>query len=338
MCDNCIGGKKERVDVTIAAQKFLSCVKRTQEKFGAHHIIDVLRGSEAKKIFKFGHQSLSTYGIGKEYSKKQWFQLSRQFLHSGLIIQDMEFGSFKLTERALDVLKGKEAVYGHLDQEETVDAPEVGAGDKEISDYDPKLFERLRKLRKQLADEIRVPPYVIFSDRSLIEMAMYFPQAKDRFLDIHGVGSMKYERYGSAFLDVIRTHCQEHQIEERIKRTRIRQKIKKVKDSVTLTKPRHHLVGEAYDSGESIESIMNRYEIKLVTVFDHFYKYLQEGFSLKPDEFLSFSSLSSDQNEQILDAFDELGTAYLRPVYDHFDASIDYEDLKVLRLFYLSRR
>jgi len=141
-----------------------------------------------------------------------------------------------------------------------------------------------------------------------------------------------------AFLDVIRTHCRENHIEERVKRTRIRQKIKKAKDSVTVTKPRHQNVGEAYDSGESIESITSRFDIKLNTLFDHFYKYLQEGYSLRSDEFLSFSSLTSDQNEQVLDAFHQLGTAYLRPVFEYFDAAIDYEDLKVLRLFYLSRR
>ena len=212
MCDNCTEAPKEKVDITVAAQKFLSCVKRTRETFGVHHVIDVLRGSKAKKIIKFGHEKLSTYGIGKEHSKKQWFQLSRQFLHKGLIMQNMEFGSLQLTESALDVLKGNEKVFGHLDREEVDYSPLEDTADKKISEYDHALFDRLRKLRKELADQIQVPPYVIFSDRSLIEMAMYYPQTEDRFLDIHGVGSVKYKRYGPAFLDVISDHCRENDI------------------------------------------------------------------------------------------------------------------------------
>ena len=112
MCDNCLSEEKELVDVTVEAQKFLSCVKRTGERFGSAHIIDVLRGSRAQKVLQFGHQKLSTYGIGKDYSKKQWQQLTRQFLHKGLMEQDMEFGSLKVTDRGWTVLRGQKTVLG----------------------------------------------------------------------------------------------------------------------------------------------------------------------------------------------------------------------------------
>jgi len=123
MCDNCMDDKKNSVDITIPAQKFLSCVKRTGEIFGAGHIIDVLRGSKSKKIFKFGHQKVSTYGIGNDLSKKQWFQLSRQFIQKGLMLQDMEFGGLKLTPGAYEVFRGNETVFGIF--EETDEPPEV---------------------------------------------------------------------------------------------------------------------------------------------------------------------------------------------------------------------
>jgi len=213
MCDNCLSEEKERLDITIAAQKYLSCVKRTGEKFGAHHVIDVLRGSKAQKVIKFGHHNLSTYGIGKEYSKKQWFQLARQFLHSGLLIQDMEFGSLKLADKAWNVLKHNEKVYGLLKDEPADDSPAPEALDESTPVYDREFFELLRKRRKTIADEAKVPPYVIFSDKSLIEMATYFPQTADCFLDIHGVGAVKYERYGEQFLDLICRYCREHLIE-----------------------------------------------------------------------------------------------------------------------------
>jgi len=123
MCDNCMDDKKDSVDITIPAQKFLSCVKRTGEIFGAGHIIDVLRGSKSKKIFKFGHQKVSTYGIGNDLTKKQWFQLSRQFIQKGLMLQDMEFGGLKLTPGAYEVFRGNETVSGIF--EETDEPPEV---------------------------------------------------------------------------------------------------------------------------------------------------------------------------------------------------------------------
>ena len=219
MCDNCLSEEKNLVDLTVEAQKFLSCVKRTGERFGSAHLIDVLRGSRAKKVSQFGHQTLSTYGIGKDYSKKQWQQLSRQFLHKGLMLQDMEFGSLKLTDYGWTVLRGDETVLGYLDQEPDV-APfvdeSVHANDLTCDD---RLFETLRGKRKELADEAGVPPYVIFSDKTLIEMAVFFPQSRDSLLGIHGVGTVKCQKFGELFLDIVRLYCRENQIEERPKRS-----------------------------------------------------------------------------------------------------------------------
>jgi ATP-dependent DNA helicase RecQ len=217
MCDNCLSEEKDLVDVTVEAQKFLSCVKRTGERFGSAHLIDVLRGSKAKKVFQFGHQTLSTYGIGKNYSKKQWLQLSRQFLHKGLMAQDMEFGSLKVTDSGWTVLRGDQTVLGYLDEEPDV-APfvEAPAPADELT-CDDRLFGLLRSKRKELADEAGVPPYVIFSDKTLIEMAVFFPQSRDSLLDIHGVGAVKCQKFGELFLNIVRRHCRENQIEERPK-------------------------------------------------------------------------------------------------------------------------
>ena len=218
MCDNCLSEEKDLVDVTVEAQKFLSCVKRTGERFGSAHLIDVLRGSRAKKVSQFGHQTLSTYGIGKDYSKKQWQQLSRQFLHKGLMLQDMEFGSLKLTDCGWTVLRGDETVLGYLDQEPDV-APFVDEpGQADDLTCDDRLFEILRSKRKELADEAGVPPYVIFSDKTLIEMAVFFPQSSGSLLDIHGVGAVKCKKFGELFLNIIRMYCRENQMEERPKR------------------------------------------------------------------------------------------------------------------------
>jgi len=217
-CDNCLAEDKELVDLTIPAQKFLSCVKRTGEKFGSGHLIDVLRESKAKKVLQFGHDKLSTYGIGADYSKKQWQQLARQFLHKGLMVQDMEFGSLKLTDKGWDVLKGRCEVWGQLAQERTVEKLVEESQRSDDLNFNQQLFEILRKERKELADSSGVPPYIIFSDKTLVEMATYFPQSRDNLLDIHGVGAVKCDRFGATFLDIIDRFCRENDIEERPKR------------------------------------------------------------------------------------------------------------------------
>ncbi|MEE4262702.1 MAG: DNA helicase RecQ [Desulfobacteraceae bacterium] len=217
MCDNCLSEKKELVDITLDAQKFLSCVKRTGETFGSNHLIDILRGSQAKRVLQFGHHKLSTYGIGDSYSKKQWQQLSRQFLHKGLMVQDMEFGSLKLTAKGWDVLKDNLKVWGILKQKEA-SAPTVKETVKlDDLDHDRELFQILRKTRKELADEAGVPPFVIFADKTLVEMATYFPQSGDNFLDIHGIGKVKAEKFGTLFMRVIGDYCRDRQIQERPK-------------------------------------------------------------------------------------------------------------------------
>jgi ATP-dependent DNA helicase RecQ len=192
-----------------------------------------------------------------------------------------------------------------------------------------------------MADEARVPPFVIFSDRSLIEMATYFPRTREQFLDIHGVGAVKYERYGEQFLDLIRRYCLEYHVDPLPKKSPKpvkpkSQKAKAGKAPKLKDKPRYILVAEAYNQGDTIAAIMERYGIKQGTVLDHLLKYLLAGKSVRSDGLLPFSSLSADQIEQVLDAFDTVGTDYLKPAYDALEGRIDYEDLKLVRVYHLS--
>ncbi len=329
MCDNCLTEEEDLKDITIAAQKFLSCAKRTEERFGAGHIIDVLRGSEAKKVLRFGHQHLSTYGIGRDFSKRQWFHLSRQFIRKGLLVQDMEFGSLKLTDKAWKVARGEEKVFGRMEEEGGVDRTSEKDDHK---DYDRDLFEILRKERKQLADKSNVPPYVIFSDKTLIEMAIFFPQSKQSMLDIHGVGAVKHDKYGTVFLDIIQEYCKIRQIEERAKLAGG----KPLGATASIGKKRHIVIGEALNSGRPVSKIMDDFSIKRDTFLNHLFRYLQEGNGLiKSDELMALSTVSSEQKDHILDKFEDLGTEFLKPVFDALGGETDYEDLKIIRLYYL---
>ena len=201
-CDNCTKEQQELADLTEAAQKFLSCVKRTGEIFGASHIIDVLRGSQSKKVLSRGHDKLSTYNIGREFSKKAWKQLARQFIQQGLLRQDMTHGSLKLTKKGYEVFRGR-TVKGVLPQkaQRTTRSTSAAAGP-----HDSELFELLRARRRELADEAGLPPYTVFHDRTLVEMATHFPHTESEFAALYGVGQVKLERYAGEFLPIIREY------------------------------------------------------------------------------------------------------------------------------------
>ena len=332
MCDNCTSDKKELKDITVYAQKFLSCVKRTGEIFGAAHVVDVLRGSESKKVLKFEHQTLSTYGIGKDLTKKQWFDLSRQLLHKGFMTQDMEYGGLKLTEKAWDVFKGEENVYGRLEADEIKVVKKRPT--ENITDFDEKLFDKLRRKRKELADKAKVPPYVIFSDRTLIEISAFFPQTIKSLKNIYGIGEEKLKKYGFIFLEDICEYCEKHSIEENPKESVQLEK----KTSKQALKPRHVAIGEAYNAGETIEKIMAQYRIKLVTVLDHLFKYSLEGKKIRSDGLLSVSALSQKEIQPVLETFERLSSEYLSPIFKEQNGNISYEDLKIIRLYYLSEK
>jgi len=203
MCDNCLMDGKDQVDITIPAQMFLSCVKRTGELFGAGHIIDVLRGSKSQKVLKFGHDDLSTYGIGTRYTAAQWRHLSRQFAHQGLLTHELEHGGMKLTPKAWEVLRGKDLVMGRL-EESSDDLRRVR--ETQETDYDPALFDLLRKKRKEIADQANLPPFAVFHDRTLREMAACLPVTRESLGQIYGIGSAKIEKYGPIFLGIIRDY------------------------------------------------------------------------------------------------------------------------------------
>jgi len=221
MCDNCGEEAKDLVDITIPAQNFLSCMKRTGEYFGAGHIIDILRGSKSQKVMDKSHHLLSTYDIGSDLSKKQWFHLSRQFIRQNLIRKDAEYGSLKITEKGWEVMQDKLFVTGLL-MEEKVKFKKIREADY---DFDRTLFERLRSKRKEIANASNLPPYIIFTDKALIEMSAFFPKSETNFIKINGIGQVKLEKYGDTFLDIIRDYCNEFGIEEKIKEDRTQYKL-----------------------------------------------------------------------------------------------------------------
>jgi ATP-dependent DNA helicase RecQ len=204
-CDICLN-PPELMDVTENARKALSCVYRLEQRFGMGHVIDVLRGSRKERLIGLGHDRLSTYGIGADKSQEYWGSLLRHLVHHGYLMQDVaQYSVLRLNEASWMLLRGEKTLTMAEPRMKT--APALKATRKKSSDldYDPVLFQRLRTLRKKLADEEKVPPFVIFSDASLAEMAASLPATDDEFLRVHGVGVHKLKRYGPCFMDEIRS-------------------------------------------------------------------------------------------------------------------------------------
>jgi ATP-dependent DNA helicase RecQ len=328
MCDICLSDETDGEDVTVAAQMFLSCVKRTGERFGAVHVIDVLRGSKGKRVIQFGHQHLSTYGIGMEYSKKQWQQLARLLVHKGFLVQDMQYGGLSLAPKAWDVLKGKTRLMGRLKAE--VIEP---VGKQEVQDYDGELFALLRSKRKALADEAGIAPYIIFSDKTLTEMAAHFPKSPQSLLSIHGVGKTRLENYGKDFLSIIADYCKRRKIAEIPKQA----PMKAAKSTKSAGPRRHEMIAKRFNEGATIESIMDAYKVKMATVLNHLERCHGDGMALNSEGLKRSSSLPHERRELVLKAFGRLGHTYLKPVHQAFNGEIDWDELKICRLLFLSR-
>jgi ATP-dependent DNA helicase RecQ len=201
-CDICLD-PPERFDGTEAARKVLSCVYRVGQRFGLKHVVDVLRGADNERIRQFGHDRLSTYGIGEEFSHAEWLSLTRQLIHKGYLVQDIaNWSVLKLTPGAAGVLRDGAAVELARPRirQKAKKKPAIAL---ELGPPDQELFEQLRALRKRLADEAGVPPYIVFGDAALVEMSRAKPSSEEELLAVNGVGEVKLQRYGQAFLEVI---------------------------------------------------------------------------------------------------------------------------------------
>ena len=207
-CDACLE-PAQTIDATVDAQKILSVIYRTGQVFGASYVIDVLRGSQNAKVLERGHEKISAYGIGSEKSKNYWNTILRQLLNlKYLRIKNWDYKNLALTQESEALLKGREKFFIRK-VNETVASNISKKSIKEISASHGRLelFEDLRALRRKLASDSSVPPYVIFSDKSLHDMCQLMPRDKDEFLMVSGVGSSKCEKYAQSFLATIGKHA-----------------------------------------------------------------------------------------------------------------------------------
>lgn len=206
-CDTCLS-PVETWDGTEATRKLMSAIYRTGQRFGTGHVIDVLLGKSNEKVSRFGHENLSVFGIGQDLSQKTWQSIARQLVAAGFVdVDHAQFGALVLTESARPVLRGDKTIALRKDRsaaglKQTRSSRSASVAD-ELEDEDKLLFQRLRRLRTQIARDQNVPPYVVFPDATLAGIAAARPVSADALLGISGVGQSKLEKYGEAFMDLV---------------------------------------------------------------------------------------------------------------------------------------
>ncbi len=211
-CDTCLN-KPVLKEATVIAQKILSAVARLRESFGMRYVVDVLKGSNTEKM-REEHKSLSVYGIGKDMPKEEWMHYTKELLHFQYLEQsEGQYPVLKLTQKGKDVLFKKEHVY--LTAPVHIEIPNEPVVYQQHP-YDKDLFEKLKQLRNKIAHEENVPPYIIFSDSTLLDLATYLPLTESDLLKISGFGTFKTQKYGQQFLNTIQDYCFEHKLETQI--------------------------------------------------------------------------------------------------------------------------
>ncbi|MEG3843993.1 DNA helicase RecQ [Microcoleus sp. herbarium14] len=319
-CDNCCN-KKPVEDWTLEAMKFLSCIARCQEKFGMNHIIDVLRGSKSQKVLQYQHNQLSTYGIGKDRSADDWKRLSRSLLNQGLLDEKTDgFPILKLNEKSWEIMKRQRAVEIAIEPQR-----EVPGKTRSLAVEVEGLFAILRTLRKRIADEQFVPPYVVFADKSLRDMAEKRPQNLTEFEEVYGVGSNKRDKYGKVFLEAIRTFCQE-------------QGLPTGAASVDVANPpilanvasySQMQTWELYRQGLTVQGIANARGMSPNTISGHLVELMDMGREVDINVLVE-----SERQQAIVNAIEIIGDERLRAIYEFLQEVYTFEEIKLVRAWW----
>ena len=319
-CDNCCNQKPVE-DWTIEAMKFLSCVARCQEKFGMNHIIDVLRGSKSQKVLQYQHHQLSTYGIGKDRSADEWKKLSRSLLNQGFLDEKTDgFPILKLNEKSWEIMKRQRTVEIAIEpQREVAEKVRYLAGEVE------SLFTILRTLRKQIADEQFVPPYVVFADKSLRDMAEKRPQNLREFEEVYGVGSNKRDKYGKVFLEAIRTFCQEQDLPTGAASSAAAN----LPNLANVASYSQMQTWELYRQGLTVQGIANSRGMSPITISGHLVELMEMGWEVDINLLVD-----SERQQAIVNAIEVIGDERLRAIYEFLQEVYTFEEIKLVRAWW----
>jgi ATP-dependent DNA helicase RecQ len=309
-CDNCLN-PPEKIDVTESAQKALSVVHRTEQRFGMMYLIDVLTGKDDERIRKNGHDKLSLFGIGGNETKTCWRTIFRQLItHQFLFVNEDQFNALNLTDKCRPLLKGEEKFFIKK-QNKKEPAPiskDKPKDEYELKNYDLPLWAALKELRTELATEQGVPPYIIFSDASMLQMVKTRPADKDQFKYIIGVGEFKAEKYGEKFCAVINKFANQQKVNARLSDNS--------KETIYL-----------FNQGKKPEEIAEERDINLNTVYSHLAEAIKFG-TLQATEVVGLPQDEIDEIIQVAEITGYLEENKLKPVFEMLDGEYNYGVLR----------
>ena len=309
-CDTCLT-PVDTWDATVVAQKALSCVYKTNQRFGVTYLIDVLLGKDNDRIKQFGHDKVSVFAIGKELDAKQWRSVFRQLIARDLLSVDIEgHGNLRLTETCRAVLRGEETLLLRKENKQVSAAKRGRKANSQLSSDNNQLWEALRVCRKSLSDALGVPPFVIFHDATLMEMIETQPMNHDQFGRITGVGEKKLDAYADEFIAVLKHHSEIISMPESVSDT--------LEETLRLCR-----------SGMDAQAISTHRQLKADTIYSHLAECIAQGeLELSQATHLSDSEITKIQNAFL--NFNEEGYQ-LKPVFEALDGEFDYGLLKCVR-------
>ncbi len=330
-CDVCMG---DTFDATVIAQKVLSAVIRTGERFGASYVSQVLRGAKTRQTEERGHRDLSVYGIVDDFNDSGLRDVMSSLMSAGLLARnDGEYPTLWVTSEGREFLRDRQQIDlpVFVSMKSAISSSGRSSAHENHDEFDVTLFEELRGLRTQLARDLGVPPYVVFGDAPLREMARRFPQSEDSFLKISGVGRRKLEDFGPAFLEVIRTYAEANGLEEVpvIQSKSVSNKRKRATRSDTLSQTR-----ELARQGHSPASIAEVRGLSLVTIEGHLAELIETGAIADPSPYLPDEA----RLKEISAAFETIGDAALKPVKEHLGDGFEYGELRLTRAYLRHQR
>ncbi|MBK7853241.1 MAG: DNA helicase RecQ [Bacteroidetes bacterium] len=325
-CDVCLRSNAvELFDGTIIAQKALSAVSRLKERFGIGYVIDFLKGSQSEKIWE-EHRYLPTFGKGNEFTRDQWRAYIKDLLEQGYLRQsNNEFSVLQLTEFAHEVLFEGKKVMLHVfksDKEEKASRQESRPVNALPENMEKPLMEELRQLRLRIATDENVPPYIIFNDSTLVELATYLPLHKDQLPGITGFGQVKIMKYGKSFLDKIKDYCFRNNLESRMSEKQVQWKPAKEKTSKTTDTKRASL--ELYQQGLNIDQIASKRNLSNGTIIGHLTHFILTG------EINVLKFVSKEKIPPILKAIDEYGDSQLTILKNALGDSFSFTEIRAV--------
>ncbi|HEX6594021.1 MAG TPA: DNA helicase RecQ [Bacillota bacterium] len=312
-CSNCTQ-RKEKTDLTEEAQMILSCVKRMGERFGVTMTAKVLRGSKNKKIRQFNLHNLSTYGILSQHTERELTEWINFLIAENLLsAKEGKFPTLRLNKNSVDVLKGHRTVWMY-----TAPMPT-----NESADYHEGLFMTLRALRKRMADERNVPPYVLFTDATLKDLCRYFPETKEEMLDIKGIGQRKYDQYGETFLHTIQQWRQEHpEVKAKINISSSSLPTRKKRDD---DRPSYLISYQLFQSGKPIREIAAIRELSEQTIENHLFQSFKKGYPIAWDIFFN-----EEEEKTVLATRKQFAEPKLKPLHDALPKEYNYRKIKAV--------